>query len=95
MGIFDVFGKKKTAPAQNAKVNQPVKNITKIIADSDKAIADMQKADAAFEKDGDIEKQIRTYEKYLLEQPLWNSFNFNLSLAKMYVKAGHNDKACI
>ncbi len=93
MGIFDVFGKKKTAPAQNAKVNPPVKNITKIVADSDKAIADMQKADTAFEKDGDIEKRIRTYEKYLLEKPLWNSFNFNLSLAKMYVKAGHNDRA--
>lgn len=93
MGIFDVFGKKKTAPTRIAKVNPPVKNITKIIADSDKAIADMQKADTAFEKDGDIEKRIKTYEKYLLEKPLWNSFNFNLSLAKMYVKAGHNDKA--
>ena len=93
MGIFDVFGKKKTAPAQNSKVNPPVKNITKIIVNSDKAIADMQKADAIFEKDGDIEKRIRTYEKYLLEKPRWNSFNFNLSLAKMYVKAGYNDKA--
>lgn len=93
MGIFDVFGKKKSAPVQNAKVKPPVKNITKIIEDSNKAIAAMQKADVAFEKDGDIEKRIRTYEKYLLERPQWNSFNFNLSLAKMYVKAGHNDKA--
>ena len=93
MGIFDVFGKKKTAPVQNVKVKPPGKNITKIIEDSNKAIAAMQKADATFEKDGNIEKQIRTYEKYLLEKPQWNSFNFNLSLAKMYVKAGHNDKA--
>ena len=93
MGIFGVFGKKKTAPIQNATAKPPVKDITKIIEDSDKAIADMHRADAAYEKDGDIEKRIKTYEKYLLEKPQWNSFNFNLSLAKMYVKAGHNDKA--
>ncbi len=93
MGLFDVFGKKKTTPAQNVAVKPPVKDITRIIEDSDKAIADMHKADAVFEKDGDIEKRIRVYEKYLLEKPQWNSFNFNLSLAKMYVKAGHNDKA--
>lgn len=93
MGIFDVFGKKKTATVQSATVKPPVKDINRIIEDSDKAIADMQKADAAFEKDRDIEKRIRVYEKYLLEKPQWNSFNFSLSLAMMYVKAGHNDKA--
>ena len=69
MGIFDVFGKKKTATVQSATVKPPVKDIKRIIEDSDKAIADMQKADAAFEKDRDIEKRIRVYEKYLLEKP--------------------------
>lgn len=93
MGIFDVFGKKKTATVQSSAVKPTVKDIHRIIEDSDKAIADMQKADAAFEKDRDIEKRIRVYEKYLLEKPQWNSFNFSLSLAMMYVKAGHNDKA--
>ena len=93
MGIFDIFGKKKTTPDRKISPEPPVKDISRIIEDSDKAIADMHKADAAFEKDEDIEKRIRVYEKYLLEKPQWNSFNFNLSLAKMYVKNGHNDKA--
>ncbi len=93
MGIFDMFGKKKTIPERKASPTPSVKDVAKIIEGSDKAIADMHKADAVFESDGDIEKRIRVYEKYLLEKPQWNSFNFNLSLAKMYVKAGHNDKA--
>ena len=93
MGIFDIFGKKKTTPDWNNAPEPPAKDIARIIEDSDKAIIEMHKADATFEKDGDIEKRIRVYEKYLLEKPQWNSFNFNLSLAKMYVKAGHNDKA--
>ena len=93
MGIFNFFGKKKPTPDRKTSSELPVKDIARIIEDSDKAIADMHKADAAFEKDGDIEKRIRVYEKYLLEKPQWNSFNFNLSLAKMYEKAGHNDKA--
>ncbi len=87
-----IFGNKKTTPVQRASIS-PRKDIQRIIEESDKAIADMHKADAEFEKDGDIEKRIRTYEKYLSNKPQWNSFNFNLSLAKMYVKAGHNDKA--
>lgn len=93
MGILDVFGKKKTVSVQNTVMKPPVKDVAPIIADSDKAIDDMRKADTVFEKDGDIEKRIRVYEKYLLERPRWNSFNFNLSLAKMYVKAGQSDKA--
>ena len=93
MGIFDVLGKKKTVPVHNTAVKSPVDDITTIIAYSDKAIADMHKADAVFEKDGDLEKRIKVYEKYLLKKPQWNSFNFNLSLAKMYEKSGQNDKA--
>ena len=42
---------------------------------------------------GDIEKLIGVYEKYLLEKPKWNSFNFNLSLATFYSKAGRNNDA--
>lgn len=93
MGIFDIFGKKKTTSDRKTTPESPLKDIARVIEDSDKAIADMHKADAEYEKDGDIEKRIKVYEKYLLENPQWNSFNFNLSLAKMYVKAGHIDKA--
>ena len=92
MGIFGFLGKKKTSPAQKAILKEAMKDI-RIIEDTDKAIADMQKADALFEKDGDIEKRIKVYEKYLLKEPQWNSTNFNLSLARMYIKARHNDKA--
>lgn len=93
MGFFDVFRKKKTVPVQSTVEKSPVDDIARIIADSDKAIDEMGKANAVFEKDGDLEKCIKVYEKYLLEKPQWNSFNFNLTLAKMYVKAGQNDKA--
>ena len=84
MGIFGFLGKKKTSPAQKAILKEAMKDI-RIIEDTDKAIADMQKADALFEKDGDIEKRIKVYEKYLLKEPQWNSTNFNLSLARMYM----------
>ncbi len=91
MGLFDLFGK-KSAPEKRPVSAVPTR-IEKIIQNSDKAIADMQNADAAFEKDGDLEKRIAVYEKYLLSKPEWNSFNFSISLAKMYVKAGRNNDA--
>lgn len=75
------------------KHTSTITNIDKIIADSDKAIDDMQKADEVYNQDGDLEKRIMVYEKYLNEKPLWNSFNFNLSLAKMYEKAARNNDA--
>ena len=62
MGIFNFFGKKKPTPDRKTSSELPVKDIARIIEDSDKAIADMHKADAAFEKDGDIEKRIRVYD---------------------------------
>lgn len=93
MGLFNLFGSKKVEPEKKTIQTSATKDIDRILRDSDKAIADMHKADAAYEKDGDIDKRIRVYEKYMLKKPEWNSFNFNLALAKMYVKAGRNDTA--
>ncbi len=72
---------------------EEMKELDKIIADSNIAIEEMHKADKVYEQDGDIEKRIKVYEQYLKEKPKWNSFNFNLSLAKMYEKAGRNNDA--
>ena len=99
MGLLDLFNqKKKTTVKKPAATKKPTasntyKNLDKIIRDSDKAIAEMQKADDVFEKDGNLEKRIEIYEKYLLKEPQWNSFNFNMALANMYVKAGRNNDA--
>ena len=93
MGLFNLFGSKKAEPEKKTTSAPVAKDIDIILRDSNKAIADMHKADAAYEKDGDIDKRIRVYEKYMLKKPEWNSFNFNLALAKMYVKAGRNDTA--
>ena len=93
MGLFNLFGSKKAEPEKKTTPAPVVNDIDEILRDSDRAIADMHKADAAYEKDGDIDKRIRVYEKYMLKKPEWNSFNFNLALAKMYVKAGRNDTA--
>ena len=93
MGLFNLFGSKKSEPEKKTTPATVAKDIDKILRDSDKAIAEMHKADAAFEKDGDLDKRIQVYEKYMLKKPEWNSFNFNLALAKMYVKAGRNDTA--
>ena len=93
MGLFDLFGLKKKAPEKKPMRSPKGKDIDRILRESDKAIADMQKANDDFKKDGDLNKKIAIYEKYLLEKPEWNSFNFNLALAKMYAKAGRNDTA--
>ena len=93
MGLFNLFGSKKAEPEKRTTPAPAAKDIEKILRDSDKAISEMYKADAAYEKNGDIDKRIRVYEKYMLKKPEWNSFNFNMALAKMYVKAGRNDTA--
>lgn len=67
--------------------------LSRILADSDKAIDAMHKADDQYDQDGDINKRIAVYEKYLRVKPQWNSFNFDMALAKMYVKAGRNNDA--
>ena len=63
MGLFNLFGSKKAEPEKKKATTPVAKNIDKILRDSDKAIVDMQKADAAYEKDGDIDKRIHVYEK--------------------------------
>lgn len=93
MGLFDLFSSKKAVPERKNSTASTLEQLDKIIRDSDKAIEDMQKASAEYENDGDLDKMIAVYEKYLLGKPKWNSFNFNLSLANMYVKAGRNDTA--
>ena len=67
--------------------------LSKILADSDKAIDAMHRADDQYDQDGDINKRITVYEKYLRVKPQWNSFNFDMALAKMYEKAGRNNDA--
>lgn len=91
MGLFDFLNKNQ--PSKN--VIQPTckKSIDRIIQESDKAIEEMQKADSVYNQDGDIEKRIKVYEKYLMGKPLWNSFNFSRSLVSMYLKSGRNNEA--
>lgn len=93
MGLFNLFGSKKAEPEKKITSAPASKDIDKVLRDRDKAIAEMRKADAVYEKDGDINKRIHVYEKYMMKKPEWNSFNFNMALAKMYVKAGRNDTA--
>ncbi len=92
MVFLNLFGSTKKNTTRDSSTTESI-NINKIISDSDKALAEMWKADETFKKDGDIEKRIEVYEKFLRGKPLWNSFNFNLKLANMYVKAGRNNQA--
>ena len=101
MGLFGLF-EKKTTPERKTAKHPSVKSVSDIPsidelkkreAESDREIMELQKADAAFREDGDLEKRISVYEEYLLKKTHWNSFNFNLALAEMYFKAGENDKA--
>ena len=95
--IFSAMNSNNNASSKTISKATPytasMEELDKILVDSNKAIEDMQKADEVYNQDGDIEKRIRVYEKYLNEKPKWNSFNFNLSLAKMYEKAGRNNDA--
>lgn len=91
MGIFDFLNKQQTS--NNVSKPKPKKSIDAILKESDKAIAEMHKADSVYSQDDDIDKRISVYEKYLMEKPLWNSFNFNRSLVAMYIKSGRLDDA--
>lgn len=98
MGFFDFFKKQNTGNIKNVHLqavnnSSYTKDIHQIVNESDIAIDEMQKADEIYLQDGNLENRIAVYEKYLLEKPLWNSFNFNLSLAEMYFKSGQNNKA--
>ena len=106
MGLFDIFGKKpeqkKTRTLSDEELRKEAQRIvdsfdggklSKLLAESDAAIKECREADEQYKSDGDIEKVISVYEKYFTEKPEWGSFNFNLRLAKYYVKAGRNDTA--
>ena len=76
-----------------SEIYPSLEELQKVIEDSNKALADMKKADAEYKEDGNIEKRIATYEKYLLEKPQWQAMNYCLALAKMYIKTGRNNQA--
>lgn len=97
MGLFGLFGnnKNKKTQATNNSIEKMMKESAASTAKADAQIAKLQKADERFDKDGDLNKRISVYESILdLDQPLlWNSFNYCLSLAKMYVDADRRDDA--
>lgn len=93
MGIFKLFGSDVSKKTTSKSARSRIEELDKILENSDKAIAECQKADEEYSKDGDIGKRISVYEKHFLQRPQWNCFNFCWSLAEMYMKAGENDKA--
>ena len=82
----DVVKKESTGFSNSDKHNSNIHG-------SDKELDALQKADLEYQQDGNLEKRISIYEKYLLKKPKWNAFNFSLALTKMYVKAGRNNDA--
>ena len=106
MGLLDLFGKNKATRMPQSKSSEDIRKeaqaivdsfdggkLSNILANSDTAIRECQKADEQFKIDGDIDKIISVYEKFFTEKTGWSSFNFNLKLAKLYVKAGRNNDA--
>ena len=72
--IFSAMNSNNNASSKTISKAAPytasMEELDKILADSNKAIEDMQKADEVYNQDGDIEKRIRVYEKYLNEKPI-------------------------
>lgn len=93
MGFFKLFGSDSSKKTTSKSAGSRIRELDRILENSDKAIEECQKADEEYNKDGDLEKRISVYEKYFLQKPQWNCFNFCWSLAEMYMKAGENDKA--
>ena len=93
MGLFKIFSSNEPKKTTSRTARSKIEELDKILENSDKAIAECQKADEEYNKDGDLGKRISVYEKYFLQKPQWNCFNFCWSLAEMYMKAGENDKA--
>lgn len=103
MGLFDFLGKNKDHLIEKNQIKRESvrkeairsndNRLQNILNDSDNAIKECQQADAQFEKDGNIEQIISVYEKHFTERSEWSSFNFNMRLAKLYVKAGRNSDA--
>ena len=94
MSLFDLFNSKRTSQLSK-NVNGAVKNDQEKILKADAQIVRLQKANEQYEKDGNLAKKIASYENLLdLNRPLlWNSFNYCLSLVKMYVSADRKDDA--
>lgn len=95
MALFNLFKNSKSTPTKKADISKEIKRHQDDTAKADAQIAKLQKADERFEKDGDLNKRIAVYESVLdLSKPLlWNSFNYCLSLVKMYVEADRRDDA--
>lgn len=95
MGIFGLFSSKNNTAGKKSDYSlETIKaNAKRHQDESNRELLDMQKADEKYKEDGDIEKCISVYERYMSKTPWWNSFNYNLRLANLYFKAGRNDQA--
>ena len=93
MGLFKIFSSNEPKKTTSRTARSKIEELDRILENSDKAIAECQKAYEQYNKDGDLGKLISVYEKFFLQKPQWNSFNFCGALADMYIKAGENDKA--
>ena len=95
MGLFDLFGKKKkptvkiTTKVTTAAVQHSTSTQDKQF---DRDLKALQKADATFKEDKDLDKVIKVYES-VLNDCTWNAFNYQKKLASYYVKAEKYDDA--
>lgn len=91
MGLFRSSKKKKADKDLKKFFEEHEKEQKK----TDEMIQMLFKADAQYEKDGDLNKKIAVYEKVLdmSKEPRWNSFNQCMNLVKMYLDADRRDDA--
>lgn len=99
MGLFGLFGKKDkkqgikvTTSVSSVKVNSTPAKTTHTISHSqedkqfDRDLKKLQKADADYKNDKDLDKVIQTYQS-VLNGCDWNAFNYQKKLASYFVKA--------
>lgn len=94
MGLFDLFRKKQQVAA-NKKQNYSavIQNARKSIEEDDWEIAQLQAAEEKYEQDKNTQSCIQTFEKILLKGTRWNSFNYHMTLVRLYLSAERNDEA--
>lgn len=95
MGLFDLFKKKEKKPTIKITTTiQHTQSKPQSAQDKqfDKELKALQKADADFKIDKDLDKVIKVYES-VLNGCTWNAFNYQKKLASYYVKAEKYDDA--
>ena len=95
MGLFNLFGKKteKVKPAKvTAKTVQTHAQQKEDNKKFDRELAALQKADADYKADHDLDKVISVYQS-VLDGCTWNAFNYQKKLATYYTKASQYDNA--